>query len=128
MRVYVACALTHATEEFRASVEQFKNSLRQNYEVLDFLGLVTGDAKEVFRHDLDGVKNCDLLIAECSYPATGVGFEIATALYLNKPVLVVAHKDAKVSRLILGIDNPLFTFRRYADISEVLELIAEYQL
>ena len=122
-KIYLACSLTHAPEDFKNHIAKLKDSLRHKYEVTDFLGLELGTPQDVFKHDIGGVKTCDLLLADCSHPSTGLGFEIATALYNHKPVLGVAHGDAEVSRFILGINNPLFSLVRYRDTDEVLDAV-----
>jgi hypothetical protein len=62
-------------------------------------------------------------VAECSHPATGLGFEIATALSHHKPILAIARPEAKVSRLILGINSSLFSFIRYSNQEEILDAV-----
>jgi 2'-deoxynucleoside 5'-phosphate N-hydrolase len=125
MKIYVAAALTHAPEEFKQRIEDLKKLLRRRHEVLEFMGLIKGTAQDVYRHDIDCVKNCDVLLADCSYPALGLGFEIATALQLNKTVLAISYVDAKVTRLILGIDHPNFRFVKYDTIDEISDQVQD---
>ncbi|MBI2355596.1 MAG: hypothetical protein HYV13_00095 [Candidatus Doudnabacteria bacterium] len=128
-KIYLGAALVHAPEVYRRSILDLKKILSEQFEVLDFYGYdKAGEARNVYLHDIDCVKNCDFLLAECSYPSLGLGFEIASALNLNKPVIAVAHKDALVSRMILGIDTPLFTFMRYESISDIAKIISEFAL
>ena len=122
-KLYLGCSLTHATEEFKKQISDLKNLLRDKYQIMEFLGTETGDARDVFKHDISQLKTCDLLLAECSHPSTGLGFEIATALDHHKPVLAVAQEGAKVSRLILGINSILFSFMRYQTLDEVLDAV-----
>ena len=122
-KIYVTCSLTHAPEQFRQDIEKLKQMLAEKYEILHFVGLVNGTAQDVFKHDIHNVKTCDLLLSDCSYPAIGLGFEIATALGHKKPVLAVAHQDSKVSRMVLGIDNTLFSFMRYQTLEEVADAV-----
>lgn len=123
MKIYLAHSLTQAPEEFKAEMQSFREQLKTQYEVLEFLGLVAGTAEDVFMHDVQCVTDCDLLLAEVSYPAIGLGFEIATALQLNKKVLSIARTEAKVSRLVLGIQSKNYQFHRYNNLAEVLKLI-----
>lgn len=120
-KIYVGCSLTHASKEFQDSIKQLKQKLKAKYEVLEFFGNVPAQDSEIFSHDSAKLKACDLFLAECSHPSTGVGFEIATALSHHKPVLAVAQKDAKVSRFILGIPSSLFSFVRYENLEEVVD-------
>lgn len=123
-KIYIACSLTHAPENFELQIDDLKKELKKHFEILDYYGLSAGLPKDIYEHDLKSVKNSDLLLAEVSNPALGVGFEIATALYNQKPVFACAHASATVSRLILGIQHPNFTFFRYKDISEIIQLLA----
>ncbi len=121
MKIYLAHSLTQAPEDFKTEMLGFREKLKTKYEVLEYMGLVNGTAEDVFRHDVKCVHDCDLLLAEVSYPAIGLGFEIATALQLNKKVLAVAKETAKVSRLVLGIEHPNFQFARYANPEEIFK-------
>lgn len=123
MKIYLAHSLTQAPEEFKTEMAKLKNLLKEKYEVLEFKGLVNGTAEEVYKHDVQCVKNCDLLLAEVSYPAIGLGFEIATAINQSKKILAVAKKDAKVSRLVLGIKETNYSFKRYNEIEEIPKII-----
>ncbi|HUQ85695.1 MAG TPA: nucleoside 2-deoxyribosyltransferase [Candidatus Limnocylindrales bacterium] len=125
IKIYVGCSLTHASEEFKEGIENLKNELRKKYIVFDFLGLEKGTARDAFEYDIECVRKCDLFIAECSYPSTGLGYEIGFAVSLDKQVLAVAQNDAKVTRLILGVRNSKFAFRRYVKISEVVDMVKE---
>ncbi len=123
--IYLGCSLTHATEEFKNAIEDLKKELRSEYIVTDFLGLEKGTVKDAYEFNLENVRNCDLFIAECSYPSTGLGVEIGFAVSLNKPIIAVAHKDAKVSRLVQGVTHPKYTFKRYEDMIEIVNLVKE---
>ncbi len=105
-KVYVGCALTHADEQFRSSVEDFKNSLREKgYEVLDFLWVMDKDPTpgQVYEWDIKNcVKNCDALVGICDHPSLGLGFEIGEAVRMNKQVILIAHEDTKITRLVRG--------------------------
>lgn len=120
MKIYLAHSLTQAPEEYKTEMLKFREKLKAKYEVLEYFGLVTGAPADIFSHDIKCVSDCDLLLAEVSYPAIGLGFEIATALQQGKKVLAVAKEMAKVSRLVLGIGNTNFAFLRYNQIDEIL--------
>ena len=128
-KLYVGCALTQATEEFRESIEQFKDVLRgRGYEVFDFVGLVNGTAADVYKWDIGHcVADCDAFIAICDLPGLGLGYELCEAVRLKKPMLVAAHNDALVTRLVLGAAEvePNFNFVRYDNLGDLLPLIDE---
>jgi hypothetical protein len=126
-KLYVGCSLTHASEEFKQAVEELKTELRQaGYEVFDFVGLINGTSKDVYEWDIGHcVAECDALIGICDFPSIGLGWEMNEALRLGKPVLAVAHKDAQVTRLVLGAAEVEagFRFARYEHfVKDVLPL------
>ena len=123
MKIYVGCSLTHAPEKFIVSIGDLKNRLRESHEILEFIGLVGGTERDVFENDTKMVKTCDLFLAECSFPAIGLGYELGTALALNKPILAVASHSAKVSRLVLGVTHPAYTFMRYGNIDDIVAAV-----
>jgi hypothetical protein len=124
-KIYVGCSLTHAPEEFIASVEELKKRLSKTYEVFDFVGLTKGTARQIYQWDINRcVASCDLFVAICDHPSIGLGYELGTALEaFGKPVLAVAHKSASLSRLVQGIDKPHFSFKRYENLSDIEGLI-----
>ena len=131
-KIYVGCALTDAPEQFKTSVEDFKNALKKmGYEVFDFVGLTAGTALDVYRWDIDHcVKDCDVFIGICDFPSIGLGFETNQALRLGKSILLVAHEGSKVTRLVLGAAEaePTIRFERYSELKtdimpHVLQLV-----
>lgn len=127
VKIYVGCALTEATEDFKKEVEDLKADLRQaGYEVFDFIGLVDGTPRGVYEWDLGRcVGECDIFVAICDLPSTGLGMEIGRAIQLKKPVLAAAHADAKVTRMVLGAAEVEGTmqFVRYAQLRNLQEHI-----
>lgn len=125
LKLYIGCSLTHAPEEFKSSVEDLKTRLKAQFEVLEFIGLVNGTPTDVYHHDVQTcVGTCDLFVAICDFPSLGLGYELGTAIEkLHKPVLAVAHRDAHITRLVIGIDAPGFKFKRYDEMAEIFDLV-----
>lgn len=63
------------------------------------------DAKLVFQQDHQGLKQCDLLIAEVSEPSHGVGSELMQAYFQKTPIVCLCRKGKKLSRMVVG--NPM---------------------
>jgi hypothetical protein len=129
IKVYVGCSLTHAPQEFRDSVENLKNRLKEICQVLAFKGLSDSNLPhDVYVHDIIGcVHECDLLVAICDYPSLGLGWEMSVQAEVKKgPVLAVAHKDSKISKLVLDPRLPGYEFHRYENLCEdVYNLVLE---
>lgn len=128
-QLYVGCGLTQASDEFKQEVEDTKHALRDDWDVMQFLGLTAGTEVDVYRTDIiENVGSCAAFVAIVDEPSIGLGYELCRAAYLGKPVLAVAHKDSKITRLVLGApsfhDN--FEFRRYEDmVEDVPAIISE---
>ena len=125
--LYVGCALTHATEEFKQNVQTLKDRLREVCHVLEFIGLVNGTEKDVYDHDINVcVRGCNLFVGICDQASIGLGYELAVQVEDRKmPALAVAHIGSKVTRLVLGIDQPNFEFRNYTDFNDLYNIIVK---
>ena len=71
------------------------------------------DPEEVYQRDITWLRECDAVVAEVSTPSHGVGYEIAHALNLGKPVLCCYQRGVPVSKMILGNDSETIVVRTY---------------
>jgi len=130
-KLYVGCGLTFAPQSFKDHVEQLKSTLREQWEVLEFLGTTAGAAADVYRHDIiENVGGCDALLAIADEPSFGLGWEVREAVLLGKPVVAVAHEDSRVTRMLLGatLFFPHLRFRTYKDMIRDVPGILEAEL
>ncbi len=84
---------------------------------------------EIFTRDIKWIDKSKVLIAEVSGASTGVGFEIAYALYRKKiPVLALANKEAggNVSAMINGCNSQLITLKLYEDSEDLKKVISDF--
>jgi len=123
MKIYFTASLTG------------KQFYRQNYEriceCLTKLGndvsniVMTNELEEVLDHTRDQnveahqkikrmIKNADLVVAEASYSSIAVGFEITSALYMSKKVLLL-HVPEKYSPLLEGAKDPNLYIVEYTE-------------
>lgn len=73
-----------------------------------------GTNGETWRRDTAWLKACDIVIAECSQPSLGVGYEIAFAEALGKPVHVFYGKsDGRLSAMLAG--DPQISVHYYGE-------------
>ncbi len=125
-QLYVGCGLTLASEAFKERVENLKDRLRDDWEVMEFLGVVAGTAADVYRVDiLENVDGCDAFLGICDEPSIGLGWEMGRAALIQKPVLAVAHADSKVTRMVLGAPdfNQTMEFQRYNDLIQDVPML-----
>jgi hypothetical protein len=127
--VYVACSLTHASPEFRGTVEDFKKNLRAICNVMCFLGIGNkASPHEIYKWDIhECVRKSDLVVAICDLPSTGLGYELGTQVEARgMPCLMIAHVDSLVTELILDMRKPGSEFKRYNDLHvDGIALVAE---
>src|SRR3989338_4474192 len=125
LKLYIGCSLTHSPEDFKDLVLNLKEKLRADYEVFEFLGLTNGTPTDVYNEDIGRcVARCDFFVAICDHPSLGLGYEMGTALEkYSKPTLGLAHETSNVSRLVLGINHPMYTFKRYKTLEDIVSFI-----
>lgn len=94
----------------------------------NFISSVPLTDNEIFKRDMKWLSKSRALIAEISGPSTGVGFEIAYALYKMKiPVLALANtKTDNLSALLNGCNSNLLQVRNYGDEEEMREIITGF--
>ncbi|GIV64682.1 MAG: deoxyribonucleoside 5'-monophosphate N-glycosidase [Bellilinea sp.] len=134
MNIYFSCSITGGRNDqpvyatiVRALLEDghhVPTAILASPRVMDMEMVV--DPREVYRRDVNWVRACDALIAEVSTPSHGVGYEIALALMLEKPVLACFRAGAAVSKMILGNDHPRFSMGMYKDTEEAVILIRDF--
>lgn len=62
----------------------------------------SGDAR-IYEQDTAWLRECDLVIAECSNPSLGVGYEMAYAERYNKPVFIFYDRErTQLSAMLTG--------------------------
>ena len=127
-KLYVGCAINNLSPEdkrrFLGQIASLKDSLRNHFEVLDFVGDASAPVEAIYTHDIHNcVGQADCMLAICDHPSTGMGYELGTAIEKHDiPVLAVAHKDSSVTRLLQGVTSKKFKFQRYGDWSEIAPL------
>ncbi|HEX7368246.1 MAG TPA: nucleoside 2-deoxyribosyltransferase [Candidatus Saccharimonadales bacterium] len=81
---------------------------------------------EIWEWDMGWIRAADAIIAEVTQPSLGVGYEIATAYTLGKPVLALYHPlpERKLSSMIAG--SPNVTVFEYNNVAETEAAIKEF--
>ena len=126
IKLYVGCGLNGAPPKFVESIAKLKDSLRKDFEVLDFVGLNWTSAATVYKWDIEHcVRTCDLFVAICDERSTGLGYELCEAVHLNTPILALAKTDFKLSGLVLGLAelNQNVELQRYDNLDKDIPTI-----
>lgn len=82
--------------------------------------------KQIHDRDLQWLHQSDVVVAEVTQTSLGVGYELATALYLNKPVLCLFNNSQGrlLSAMIKG--QTRFTHVNYVSLQEAFVAIEQF--
>jgi hypothetical protein len=134
MNIYFSCSLTGGRNDeaiYGAIVEHLlarghdvPTAHLADPDVMDLERIV--DPADIYARDTAWITACDALIAEVSTPSHGVGYEIAYALGLGRPVLCCYRRGARVSKMITGNNSPGLELLEYGAPDEALAAIDDF--
>ncbi|KAK7467900.1 hypothetical protein BaRGS_00023301 [Batillaria attramentaria] len=63
--------------------------------------------KQIHDRDMDWLEQSEVLIAECTQPSLGVGYEIGRAVALNKKIIILFRPECgkRLSAMVRGAEN-----------------------
>ncbi len=135
LNAYLASGLTGLSSDDRANLVRVSEAIEKVCRGLDIdlfqPRLVTDpmdhpdvSAEEVFASDRERVLCSDLVIHVADYPSTGSGEELDFASGALVPIVIVAHGDARVSRMVTGIPALKLTIT-YRDLDDLRDELRE---
>lgn len=79
--------------------------------------------KAVQKENLEAIAKAEVIIAETSEPSFGVGYQVAYAVQLKKPVLILRRLGSNTDGFASGIDNINVKYQEYEDdnLEEIVE-------
>jgi nucleoside 2-deoxyribosyltransferase len=134
MNIYFACSITGG-REFEPTYRAITAALLTDGHDVPTAHLAEAGVKllegqvaprEIYERDTAWIRGCEVLVAEVSTPSHGVGYEVAYALGLNKPVLCVYREGQPVSKMLSGNSQPFISVKSYRNTDEVIELIRAF--
>ena len=134
MNIYFSCSITGGRDDQSVYEAIVRHLLSQGHDVptahLSSASVMDEEAviepRDVYLRDSKWVEDCDALIAEVSTPSHGVGYEIALALLLGKPVFCCYQEGRKISKMILGNDHPTLSISPYKSVYDLLLSVDEF--
>lgn len=133
MKVYFACSIRSGGDNSRyfEIVEAIKATGAELlsevfvHDAINFGGSPL-PSDQIHARDIAMIQEADVVIAEVTHPSLGVGYEIAYAEQLKKPVLCLFNKDtkARLSAMIEG--NAYNRIAYYTDITTPARDIANF--
>lgn len=134
MKLYFSCSLTGGRKDEAIYAAIVHHLLTQGHDVptahladpkvMDMERIV--EPSEVYQRDIEWIRQCQALIAEVSTPSHGVGYEIAFALGLGKPVLCCYRRGIRVSKMITGNDTSGLRLCEYDELPQALAAIQDF--
>ena len=128
MNIYFSCSITggrrdqaiyqHIVAHLTAQGHDVPTAHLSRADILEEEQVI--DPQEVYDRDVKWVQDCGALVAEVSTPSHGVGYEIALALFLDKPVFCCFREGVKVSKMLTGNTHPRLKVFCYADETSLL--------
>ncbi|MGO4937435.1 nucleoside 2-deoxyribosyltransferase [Fundicoccus sp. Sow4_H7] len=132
MKIYFAASIRGG----RQDAELYKELiafLKEDHQVLtEHIGdnLVTDEGeknlsdKEIRDRDIAWIVESDVMIAETTRPSLGVGYELAYAEFLQKPVIILHRQEVSpLSAMIAGTDyfDKIFYYSNFDEAVKILE-------
>jgi nucleoside 2-deoxyribosyltransferase len=134
MNIYFACSITGG-RKYEPVYQAIIEALLANGHDVPTAHLAESDVKtqegllsprEVFERDEKWIGECDSLIAEVSTPSHGVGYEIAYALHIGKPVLCLYQAGQPVTKMLTGNTHPNIQVSVYSDTTDCVKIMQTY--
>lgn len=132
-KIYFACSIRGGRDDAE-TYAKLVNHIKLKAVVLSEIftsGKLTasgskGTSGDIYAKDIAWIKEADAIIAEVTNPSLGVGYEIAYAENLGKPILALFRDDGtrKLSAMIDGA--PGVTNRSYTTLGEAYKAIDNF--
>jgi nucleoside 2-deoxyribosyltransferase len=134
MKIYFSCAITGG-RDFEPVYQAITAALLSAGHTVPTAHLADSGVKtlegrlsprQVYERDIAWIKECDALVAEVSTPSHGVGYEVAYALSLGKPVLCLYQEDRPITKMLSGNTNPTIQVSQYSNIVQAISIIYSF--
>ncbi len=130
MNIYFACSITGG-RDFEPAYQAIIAALLEDGHTIPTAHLAETQVKaleavvsprEVYERDVAWIKECEVMVAEVSTPSHGVGYEVAFALSIGKPVLCIYQENQSISKMLSGNSNECIQVNQYYNTKHAIEL------
>jgi nucleoside 2-deoxyribosyltransferase len=134
MNIYFACSITGG-RDFEPVYQAVSAALIADGHSVPTAHLADSRVKEfeaavspraVYERDTNWIKNCQVLVAEVSTPSHGVGYEVAYALSIGKPVLCIHHEGQTISKMLSGNSHPCIQVKSYRTSQDAVAIVRAF--
>ena len=134
MNIYFACSITGG-RDFEPVYQAIMAALLADGHIVPTAHLADSRVKAleaivnprvVYERDVAWIRDCQALVAEVSTPSHGVGYEVAYALSIGKPVLCVHQAGRPISKMLSGNSNPCLQVNSYRASDDAIAIIRSF--
>lgn len=134
MNIYFACSITGG-RDFEPVYQAIIAALLADGHTIPTAHLAGSDVialeavaspSAVYERDKAWINACDALVAEVSTPSHGVGYEVAYALSIAKPVLCLYQAGQSVSKMLTGNSHPRIQVNSYQNKSDAISIVRSF--
>jgi nucleoside 2-deoxyribosyltransferase len=123
MKAYISISY-NKRQELDDELQLIKETLKEFYikpfVFVDTFKFSSDQEKEMMQHVILSIDDCDLLIAETSDKAIGIGIEVGYAKAKGKPVIYMRNKNAEHSTTVSGISDFQILYDDAVDLKQQL--------
>jgi hypothetical protein len=76
---------------------------------------VGADWSQIYKENLETLTKADVIIAETSFENIGVGYQVANAVLLKKPILLLRHQTADKNAFAAGVEDSWVLQEQYTE-------------
>jgi 2'-deoxynucleoside 5'-phosphate N-hydrolase len=134
LNIYFACSITGG-RDFEPVYQSIIAALLADGHDIPTAHLAAAEVKaleaivsprDVYERDVAWIGDCEALVAEVSTPSHGVGYEVAFALSIGKPVLCIYQEGQPVSKMLSGNSHPSIQVKGYHDTEQAIAIIRSF--
>jgi nucleoside 2-deoxyribosyltransferase len=126
MKAYISVSYSkkkEAAEPLLAIVEALQQKGITPFVFVEQYTFDPTEERKMMQQAMLDIDACDLLIAETSEKAIGIGVEVGYAKAKNKPVIYVRHQMAEHSTTVAGISDYQIFYTNAIDLKKQLETV-----
>ena len=134
MNIYFACSITGGRDFERIYQSLIVAMLADGHTIptahLADSSVVALEAivspRAVYERDIAWINDCEALVAEVSTPSHGVGYEVAYALSIGKPVLCLYQAGRPISKMLTGNSHAHIQVNSYPNTQVAIAILCTF--
>jgi nucleoside 2-deoxyribosyltransferase len=122
---YFAHAIFGMTDEFLDSMNSIKDSLNAiGFEILEYADGKQTKPEAIFDHDMEMIRQCEVMICIVDKASTGIGMEIMEALHTGKSVIAFKLNTSHISPMVQGCTRDKYDMISIVDYHQIPAILA----